>query len=106
MPAVRAANSRWPPRREHTGCAIDTWATIAGGEETLFARKGPVDELVDQHKGARGQRLAQRTYRADRDEIGDARALERIDVGAEVDFARRYPVAAAMAGQEDHRLSA
>jgi hypothetical protein len=38
-------------------------------------------------------------------QVGDARALERRDVGAVVDFARRYPVAAAMARQEDQASS-
>ena len=47
------------------------------------------------------QLLAQRADRRDGDQIGAARALQRVDIGAGVDLARRDAVAAAVAGQED-----
>ena len=72
-------------------------------EEALLAREGAVDELVDEHEVPGRQLLLQRAAGRDRDQVGDAGALQGIDIGAEVDGRRRQLVAAAMARQEAQR---
>ena len=75
----------------------------AVAEEALLTREGAVDELVDQHEVAGRQFLAERAAGRDRDEIGDAGALHRVDVGAVVDAGGRELVAAAVTRQEADR---
>src|SRR5260370_42703030 len=73
----------------------------AGAEEALVAREGAVDELVDEHEGAGRQIRLQAADGGERDEVGDAGALQRIDVGAVIDLRRRHAMTAAVARQED-----
>ena len=77
----------------------------AGAEEALLPRESAVDELVGHHEGAGRQLFLQRAAGRDRDQIGDADALEGIDIGAIVDRGRRLDMAAAMARQE-HQVDA
>jgi len=76
-----------------------------GLEERFRAREGAVDELVDDHEGARRQVGAQRADRADRQDFRHPDALEGVDVGPEIQRRRRHAVAAAVARQE-HQLLA
>ena len=75
----------------------------ARAEERALAPVGAVDELVDQHEGAGRQLLLERAAGGERDEIGDAGALQRVDVGAVVDVGGRQPVALVVARQEHDR---
>ena len=59
----------------------------ARAEEAFLAREGAVDELVDQHEAAGRQRRLERAHRRERDEVGHAGALQRVDIGAEIDLA-------------------
>jgi hypothetical protein len=78
----------------------------AGAEEALLAREGAVDELVDDDEVPRRQLLAQRADGGEREDLGAARALQRVDVGAVVQLEGGTRVAAAVARQEDHTASA
>ena len=49
--------------------------------------------------------LAQRAHRAHRNDVGHADALQRVDVGAEVDLGGRNPVAAPVPRQKHHALA-
>jgi len=73
----------------------------AGAEEARRAMHGPVDELLDHHEVPGRQILLERADRRDRQDVGHARALERIDIGAEIELGRRDGMTAAMARQED-----
>ena len=73
----------------------------AGAEEAFLAREGAVDELVRHHEGAGRQFFLQRAAGRDRDHVGDADALQGVDIGAVVDRGRRLDMAAAVARQED-----
>ena len=87
MPERRPAAASASPSRAQTGSRhATTCATQPGAEEALGAREGAIDELVDEHEGAGREILAQRAAGADRDQVGDAGALERVDVGAVVDL--------------------
>ena len=72
-------------------------------EERALALVGAVDELVDQHEGAGRQLLLERAAGRQRDQIGDAGALQHVDIGAVVDVGGRQPVALVVARQEHHR---
>ena len=72
-------------------------------EERALALVGAVDELVDQHEGAGRQLLLERAAGRERDQIGDAGALEHVDIGAVVDVGGRQPVALVVARQEHDR---
>src|SRR4030095_13960536 len=72
----------------------------SGAEEALLARERAVDELIDEYERTGSEPLAKRSARGDRHQIGDADALERIDVGAVVDLAGRNPVPATVARQK------
>ena len=76
-----------------------------GAEEALGAREGAVDELIDDDEGARAEMFAQGADRAHRDDVRHAGALERVDIGAEIDFRRRDLVTAAVTRQEDQLLA-
>ena len=72
-------------------------------EEAFLAREGAVDELVDQHEMPGRELLLQRAAGRDRHQVGDARPLQGVDVGAVVDGRGRHLVAAAVARQEADR---
>ena len=74
----------------------------AGAEEAFLAGEGAVDELVGHHEGAGRQFLFQRAAGRDRDHIGDADALQGVDIGAVIDAGGGLDMAAAMARQEHH----
>src|SRR5690606_17206862 len=76
----------------------------AGPEEALFARKGAVDELVDDDEGAGRQLSLQRSYRGQRDDLRHAAALEDVDIGPVVQLGRRAAMAAPMPGKKDDLL--
>ena len=61
----------------------------ARSEEALLAGKGAVDELVDKNEAARRQLLAEGATGRNRDEVGNAGPLQRVDIGAVVDGGRR-----------------
>ncbi len=71
-------------------------------EERALALVGAVDELVDQDEPPRRQVLLERAAGRQRDEIGDADALQNVDIGAVIDVGRRQPVALVVARQEHH----
>ncbi len=100
-PARRAR--RGLQRRPHRVRQRDV-RDAAGAEERAGAVHGTVDELIHQHERARAQLLGNEPQ-AENDTRSVTPALERIDVGAEVDLARRDPVTAAVARQE-HDLGA
>ena len=74
----------------------------ACAEEALLASKSPVDELVDDDEVARSEVLAQAADRRQGDDVGDAAALQRVDIGAEIDLGWRDLMTAPMARQEHH----
>src|SRR5215470_13586558 len=74
-------------------------------EKRALAFVGAVDELVDQHEGARRKVLLERATGGERDEIGNARALKHVDVGAIVDVGGWQPMALVVARQEHDRQS-
>jgi hypothetical protein len=98
---------------------METWATRPGPKNVFSRAKlrsmnwsmmtkapGASSSLSEPTaEGAWRQFLLERTDRAHRNDLGDAGALERIDVGAEVEPAGVDPVAAAVARQE-HQLLA
>ena len=53
--------------------------------------------LIDQNERPRRQLLLERAASRQRDQIGDAKALERIDVGPVVDVGRRVPMSLVVA---------
>ena len=74
----------------------------AGVEKALLAGEGAVDELIDEDEVAGRDVILQAAHRAQRDDVGHARALQRIDIGAVVDRAWRQRVTAPVARQEHH----
>ncbi len=72
-------------------------------EEALLAREGAVDELVDEHEVAGRELILQRAAGGDGHEVGDAGALQCVDVGAVVDVRRRDAMPAPVARQEAER---
>ena len=72
-------------------------------EKAALALEGPVDELIDEHEGARRQLLLERAARRQRYQIRHTSALQGIDIGTVIDVSGREPVAGAMAGQENDR---
>ena len=77
----------------------------AGAEKALRPGKGAVDELVDDDEIAGRQILAQAADSGERHDVGDAAALQRVDIGAEIDLGRRQHVAAAVARHEHDRVA-
>src|SRR5205823_11568776 len=71
-------------------------------EEALLARMGAVDELIDDDERAGRKLLLERATGGNRNYIGNAGALQGIDVGAVVDGGGRLHVTAAMTRQEHH----
>ncbi len=78
----------------------------AGTEKAFRAGKGAVDELIDDDEVARHQILAQAADRRERDDVGDAAALQRVDIGAEIDLRRRQEMPAPVPRHEHDPLSA
>src|SRR6266849_5086117 len=72
-------------------------------EERAGTVEGAVDELVDQHEGAGRQLLLERAAGRQRHQVGDARALEHVDIGPVVDVGRRQPMTLVVPRQKDHR---
>ena len=72
-------------------------------EERALALVGAVDELVDQHEGAGRQVFLERAAGRQRDKVGDAGALEHVDIGPVVDVGRRKAMALVVARQEHDR---
>ena len=72
-------------------------------EEGFLAGKGAVDELVDNHEVARGIGLAEGSAGRDRDHVGHAKALHRINIGAVGHVGGGMDMAAPVAGKEGHR---
>ena len=75
----------------------------AFAEERAFALMGAVDELIDQHECAGRQLFLERAAGRQRDQIGDAGALEHVDIGAIIDVGRRIAVALTVPRQKHHR---
>ena len=74
----------------------------AGFEEGGGPSLGAVDELVHHHKITRRHGGIQRANRRHSQHIGATQALQRIDIGADVQLVGRDAVAAAVARQETH----
>ena len=74
-------------------------------EERGDAALGAVEKLVGHKKFAGAQILLQRADGANGNNALDAEKLHRVDVGAEVQFARKNSMAAAMAGKEGDALA-
>ena len=72
----------------------------APAEEAGRARHRTIDELIDDHEAARLQFFAQRADRGNGQQVGATRPLERIDVRARGNLARRNAVPPAMPRQE------
>src|SRR5205085_8452269 len=70
-------------------------------EERALALVRAVDELIDENEGAGRQLLLERATGRQRDQIGNARALEDVDIGAVVDIGRRKAMALVVARQEN-----
>src|SRR5216684_7858593 len=91
-----AQTGRHRMRHRHMGDA-------AFAEERAFAFVGAVDELIDQDEGAGRQFFLERAAGRQRHEIGNAGALEDVDIGPVVDVGGRQPVALVVTRQECHR---
>ncbi len=78
----------------------------AGAEKAFLPRKSAVDVLIDQHEIARRVIFAQAAHRRDRDHIGAAQPLQRVDIGAVVDRGGRLDMAAPVTRQKGHRRAA
>ncbi len=59
--------------------------------------------MIDEDEGAGGQLVLERTAGRKRDEVGNPCPLERVDIGAVVDIARREPVPFIVTRQEHDR---
>ncbi len=103
MSSASAALARWMRRRGDTGCAIDTCATqpLPKNETSrLWVRSTnwSISTKVP------GESSSLNEPQADSEiEIGDAGALEHVDIGAVVDVRWREPMALVVARQEHDR---
>ena len=88
-----AQHGRSRMRERHMG--DEPRAEVAG-----LALEGAVDELVGQHEQAGVELALVGAAGGDGDDVGDAGALERVDIGAIVDRRGRVAMAAAVAGEE------
>ena len=75
----------------------------AFAEERALALVRAVDELVDQHEGAGRQFLLERTAGRQRHQVGDAGALQDVDIGPVIDVGRRQPMSLVMPRHEHDR---
>ena len=87
--------------RLSTGWAIETWATKPGPKKLFSRAKVRSMNWSAMTKVPGGSSSLSEPQAGDRDQIGDAGALQRIDIGAVVDRGRRLDMAAAVARQED-----
>src|SRR6185503_14642056 len=71
-------------------------------EEALLPREGAIDELIGEDESAGRQIDIEAADRRERDEIGDARAFQRVDIGAKIDLRGRQLMAASVPRQEHH----
>ena len=95
----RRMDARDEVGRDRMGHGHMGHAAIA--EEAGGAAIGAVHILIDEHEGPRRQLRLEGATGGDGDEIGDARPLQGVDIGAVVDARGRESVAATVAGQED-----
>ena len=86
-----------------TGCAIETCATQPVPKNELSRLWVRSTNWSISTKVPGGSLLLERAAGGERDEVGHARALERIDIGAVVDVGRRQPVAGVVARQKHDR---
>ena len=77
-PAARAAVATTAPNAAQVGSAKLTWPTTPSPKKVVLRGPGLVDELIDQDQIARGQPLAQRAHRRDRQHPLGAQLLERV----------------------------
>jgi hypothetical protein len=89
------------PRGKESGQRDVGHAAFA--EERALALVSAVDELVDQDEGAWRQVLFERAARRQRDQIGDAGALEDVDIGPVIDVGGRMPMPFVVARQKHDR---
>src|SRR6266478_5949269 len=61
-------------------------------KKTFSACESPIDELADHDKIAWGKLLAQAADGGERHDLGHPAALQRIDIGAKIDFGGRQHV--------------
>ena len=73
----------------------------ARAEKAFLPRDRPVDELIGDDEMTGRHLLPERAAGGDGDDVGDARPLQRVDIGAIVDRGGRQAVAPAMARQKD-----
>ena len=88
-------------RRDRMGHRDMRDAAVA--EEAGLAPIGAILELVDHHEHAGIELAVERAAGRERDDVGDAGPLQRVDIGAIIDRRGREAMAPAMARQE-HRL--
>ena len=69
-------------------------------EEAFLPRKAAVDKLIHNHEMPRRQFRLQAADRRQRQNIGHAGPLQRVDIGAVIQMRRRDRMPAAMPGQE------
>ena len=105
MPARGAAAASASPIRPQTGCAIDTCATQPVPKK-LFSRAKVRSMNWSMTTKSPGARSSRRLPTADkRDDVGHAAALQRVDIGAEIDLGGRQHVPAAVPRHEHDRLA-
>src|ERR1700689_2558324 len=71
-------------------------------EEGRNAMEGAIDELIGDDEVARFVLFFQRSDCGNRDDALDAKFLQRIDIGAEVQFRWKDAMTAPMAGEEGY----
>jgi NAD(P)-dependent dehydrogenase (short-subunit alcohol dehydrogenase family) len=82
------------------GCAIETWATSPVPKKLFSRAKVRSMNWSTMTKWPGGRSSRREPHGRQRQDVGDAAALQRVDVGAVVDRGRRMAVAAAVAGHE------
>ena len=93
---TREARKPCADRLSHRDVRHHAWA-----KESLFPREGAIDKLVHHHELTGRILLLQSPTRRDGENISTAEPLQRINIGAVRNRARREPVAFAMTGKED-----
>ena len=73
-------------------------------KEALFPRKCAVDKLVNDHEHPRAEIFPERAHSRDGNHVGNTSALQRIDIGPEIDLRRRNLVAAPVPWEKHQRL--
>ena len=103
MPSAAAAAAEMLAQKRRHRMRHRDVGNAAPAEERTLALMRAVDELVDQNESAGRQVLPERAAGRERDQIGDAGALEHVDIGAIVDVGRRERMALVVTRQEDDR---